>query len=305
MPRPHRINIKGGFYHVLTRGNHGQEIFLADGDQKRFLENLGKYTHIFEYKLHCYCLMSNHFHLLLETEMANLSKIMQRLLTACTLYFNKKHNQSGHLFQGRFKSLLIEKDSYLIELSRYIHLNPVRANIVKRPEDYRWSSLRYYLKGQSNNLLFLKDVLNSFGGDGRAYLKFVYQGIGKEFSLSITQGLYLGSKKFIDKIRGGITKKGVKERQVSDISFDGIKENVCKYLEIEPKDLIKTRRRQPDIQQSRKVLIYLARQYTPMTLSEIGQKLGGVSPQLVNNASRQVTSDKNLRNLALTILNQM
>ncbi len=180
--------------------------------------------------------------------MANLSKIMQRLLTAYTLYFNKKHNQSGHLFQGRFKSLLIEKDDYLVELSRYIHLNPVRANIVKRPEDYRWSSLRYYLKGQSNNFLFLKDILNPFGGDGRAYLKFVYDGIGKEFSLSITQGLYLGSKEFIDKIRDRIAKKGVEKKQNSDTSFDGIKEGVCRYLEVEPDDIIKTRRRQPDIQ---------------------------------------------------------
>ena len=122
---------------------------------------------------------------------------------------------------------MIEKDDYLIELSRYIHLNPVRANIVKRPEDYRWSSLRYYVNGQSNNFLFLKDILNPFGEDGRAYLKFVYDGIGKEFSLYITQGLYLGSKEFIDKIRDRIAKKDVERKQNSDTSFYGIKEGVC------------------------------------------------------------------------------
>lgn len=147
--------------------------------------------------------------------------------------------------------------------------------------------------------------MSFFGGDGRAYLKFVYEGTDKEFNFPITQGLYLGSREFIDEIRSRITKKAIKDRQISDIPFDKIKEGVCRYFEMKPHELLKIRRRQPAIQQSRKVLIYLARQYTPMTLSEIGQKLGGVSPQLVNNAFRQVNSDKNMRNLALGILNQM
>jgi putative transposase len=97
MPRPHRINIEGGFYHILTRGNQRQDIFLTDTDRKRFLEYLEKYTAIFNYKLHCYCLMSNHFHLLLETKVANLSKIMQRLLTASLVGSNLKYTFSLNL----------------------------------------------------------------------------------------------------------------------------------------------------------------------------------------------------------------
>jgi len=147
--------------------------------------------------------------------------------------------------------------------------------------------------------------LSPFGGDGRVYLKFVYDGIGRQFSPSVTQGLYLDSKEFIDKIRYRVTKKGVEEKQNSDASYDGIKDSVCRYLDVEPDDILKTRRKQPYIQKSRKVLMYLARQYTPMTLSEIGQKLGGVSPHLVSNAFRQLHSDKNLRDLVVTIFSQM
>ncbi|MBW1920759.1 MAG: transposase [Deltaproteobacteria bacterium] len=305
MPRPHRINIKGGFYHILTRGNNRQDIFFADTDEERFLGYLEKYAAVFKYKVHCYCLMPNHIHLLLETEEANLSKIMQRLLSAYTLYFNKKHNQTGHLFQGRFKSLVVEKDDYLIELSRYIHLNPVRANIVKKPEDYRWSSLGYYLGGRSNNFLWVEDILSPFGGDGMAYLEFVYEGIDREFTPSITQSLYLGSKDFIKKIKDTLGENETEEKQESDISFARLKEGVCKYFQVSPDDITKARRREHDIRQSRKVLIYLARQYTPMTLSEIGVELGGASPQLVSNAFREVELDKNLRELATTIFSQM
>ena len=113
--------------------------------------------------------------------------------------------------------------------------------------------------------------MSPFGGDGRVYLKFVYDGIGRQFSPSVTQGLYLDSKEFIDKIRYRVTKKGVEEKQNSDASYDGIKDSVCRYLDVEPDDILKTRRKQPYIQKSRKVLMYLARQYTPMTLSEIGK----------------------------------
>ena len=130
MARPLRIEWPGALYHVTDRGNERQLIFRDDQDRRKFLHYFEETIEKFGLIVHALCLMPNHYHIEIETPNGNLSKAMQWLKTTYTVYFNHRHSRSGHLFQGRYKSIVVEKDSYLLELSRYIHLNPVRAGLV-------------------------------------------------------------------------------------------------------------------------------------------------------------------------------
>ena len=145
MSRPLRIEFAGLFYHVTARGNERKKVFVSQRDYARFKEYLAIARERFGCVLHAYVLMGNHYHFLLETTEANLSKVMHYLNGSYTTYFNVKRKRSGHLFQGRYKSIVVDRDSYLLELSRYIHLNPVRAGIKERPEEYPHSSYGCYL----------------------------------------------------------------------------------------------------------------------------------------------------------------
>ena len=140
MARPLRIIYEGAFYHVTARGNERRRIFLSHRDYEKFLSYLAEAVHKYGVILHAFVLMANHYHLIVETPKGNLSSFMHSLNSAYTTYFNIKRRRAGHLFQGRYKALLIDVDNYLLELSRYIHLNPVRAGMTERPEAYRYSS---------------------------------------------------------------------------------------------------------------------------------------------------------------------
>ena len=140
MARPIRIEYEGGVYHVTARGNARQDIFADSKDYRTFLMVLAGVVERYRWIVHAYCLMNNHYHLLVETPQANLSQGMRRLNGVYTLKYNRNHNVAGHLFQGRYKAFIVEKDVYLLELSRYIALNPVRAGLVSSPEGWSWSS---------------------------------------------------------------------------------------------------------------------------------------------------------------------
>ncbi len=142
MTRPLRIEFPGAIYHVTSRGNARQKVFLDDEDREVFLSTLAWVIERFGWICHAYCLMGNHFHLMIETPTPNLSRGMRQLNGVYTQGFNRRHGKVGHLFRGRFKAILVERDSYLLELARYVVLNPVRAKMVKAPERYAWSSYR-------------------------------------------------------------------------------------------------------------------------------------------------------------------
>ncbi|MBI5465523.1 transposase [Candidatus Gottesmanbacteria bacterium] len=163
MGYPIRISVEGFVYHITVRGNGRSDIFLETRDFLRILKRLKEYKEKLKFFLYAYVLMPNHFHLLLEpTARGTITKIMQTINTAYTMYFNKKYSHVGHVFQGRFHSIIVEKEPYLLEVSRYIHLNPVRAGLVTKPEDYSWSSYRTYLGKEKNPLIDTQLVLQLF-----------------------------------------------------------------------------------------------------------------------------------------------
>ena len=142
MARPLRIEFAGAVYHVTARGDGQEDIYLGDDDRRLFLEVLGEVCERFDWVVHAYCLMDNHYHLLVETPNANLAKGMRQLNGVYTQAFNRGHARVGHVFQGRYKAILVQKESYLLELARYIVLNPVRARMVRSAKDWPWSSYR-------------------------------------------------------------------------------------------------------------------------------------------------------------------
>jgi len=206
MTRPLRIEFNGALYHVTTRGNARQAIFLSGEDFTNFLSTLSSVVKRYHFLLHAYCLMDNHYHLLVETPEGNLSKGMRQLNGLYAQHFNQKHQRVGHLLQGRYHSILVDKENYLLELCRYIVLNPVRAGMVKEPKDYRWSSYLATCGNQRIPGLFTDWILSQFGKDkektSRLYKAFVLSGINEASPLKEVKGqLYLGKEPFIDQIK--------------------------------------------------------------------------------------------------------
>ncbi|HYF97629.1 MAG TPA: transposase [Coxiellaceae bacterium] len=162
MPRALRIHYENACYHVILRGNNYEDIFLSDNDQLLFCALLEKAIQKFNFKIHLFCLMTNHVHLLIQVSETPLSKIMQNISMRYTYWLNKKLARVGHVFQGRYKAILVEKDEYLLELCRYIHFNPVKAAITTRAEDYHWSSHNDYLGKRHFPWLTTIWILNYF-----------------------------------------------------------------------------------------------------------------------------------------------
>ena len=165
MSRAWRIEYEGAYYHLLSRGNQGGDIFINKDDRFLFLDTLGEMSERFEMDVYAYVLMSNHYHLLVRTRQANLKKAMHWFGTTYTQRYNRQHFRSGHLFQGRYKSIIVQNDAYLLQLSYYIHRNPLRAKMVKRLADYRWSSYRIYGYGKKTpDWLTTELILSHFKG---------------------------------------------------------------------------------------------------------------------------------------------
>lgn len=162
MSRAWRIEYEGAYYHLMSRGNDGKDIYLDDNDRHLFLETLSEMSERFEVDIFAYVLMTNHYHLLVQTRRANLKKTMHWLGTTYTRRFNNRHGKSGHLFQGRYKSILVEDDAYITRLSCYIHRNPLRAKIVRRLAEYPWSSYPVYAYGRKNPDWLSTDLILSY-----------------------------------------------------------------------------------------------------------------------------------------------
>lgn len=204
MARPLRIEFAGALYHVTARGNAQADIYADDGDRQQFLSLLQNTVERYDWYCHAYCLMDNHYHLLIETNSPSLSRGMKFLNGTYTQYYNRQHQRVGHVFQGRFKAILVQKDTYLLELARYIALNPVRARRVRSAKDWPWSSYRATAGYAASAACLTTDwVLGGFAKTKHVaqqrYRTFVQQGKGQ---LSPWQKLknqiYLGDDGFVD-----------------------------------------------------------------------------------------------------------
>ena len=162
MARPVRIECEGAVYHVTARGNERSKIFFSRKDYARFKEYLGEAKEKYGFLLNAYVLMTNHYHLVVETPQKNLSRIMHYLNGSYTTYTNIKRKRSGHLFQGRYKAIVVDKENYLLELSRYLHLNPVRAKMVEKPEEYPYSSYTSFISASPESMVNVGAVLGMF-----------------------------------------------------------------------------------------------------------------------------------------------
>ena len=303
MSRPLRIEYPGVFYHVTSRGNERKLVFQSARDRERYLSYLESAHERYGAVIHTYCLMGNHYHLLLETPRGNLSQIIHHINGAYTTYFNIKRDRSGHLFQGRFKGILVDKDAYCKELSRYIHLNPVRAGMVKTPAEYPWSSYRCFIgKDKKPEWLTTELVLGDFGGEGRkgyrGYREYVERIETKKLEnpfKRVIASTFLGSEEFINNIRMEyLEKKKLDKRNIPAIkkvlkgpSFEEIEEAVVKVLG-------------KDHALGKKTCVYLSHQYSGMRLEEIGAYFGmkgSAVSQLSRRFQEREKGDKELRGI--------
>jgi len=272
MARKPRIHFPGALYHVISRGNRRQGVFLDEKDLQRFLTYLSDCKNRFPFRLYAYALMKNHLHLLIEVEEIPLSRIIQSLLFGYARYFNRRYGEVGHLFQGRYKAILCDKDAYLLELVRYIHLNPVRAKIVRGPEDYVWTGHLSYLGKGGKGLIDEGFVLDQLSGNRslgrRRYRQFVWEGISsghEEKYYQVKDQRYLGEESFVDRIE---TERQERESWVYDVSLEAISQEVSRATGItEDKLYAATRGREGA--RGRGLVAYLARKISGYMVKEI------------------------------------
>ncbi len=208
MARPLRLEFPGAVYHITARGNERRPVFRDDEDRRLFLSMVERTVARWRWVVHGYCLMGNHYHLVIETPEANLSRGMRQLNGEYTQAFNRRHRRVGHLFQGRFKALVVEKESHLLEVSRYVVLNPVKARgmQVRGPEDWPWSSYRATAGDEAPPAwLTVSWILSRFGKEvGRArtgYRCFVKEGMSRKAALEERSGLWVGSEGFGERLQ--------------------------------------------------------------------------------------------------------
>jgi REP element-mobilizing transposase RayT len=302
MARPLRISYPNAFYHVTCRGNDRRVIFRDDHDRTRFLDRLRSALEIFSVRVHAYVLMSNHFHLIIETPKANLSEFMRQFNISYTGYYNRRHRRSGHLYQGRFKAVVVDKDSYLLELSRYVHLNPVRIKAkAQRPESerireisrYRWSSLAGYLEGKRKaSWVTYEVVLGYVDGSRQKYAGFVQDGIREGFPTpweDLRAQMVLGDRDFVEKLKGmkirGSAKDQPSYRMIQSIDAEALIKKAANYFRLDEAALTKKR---GWYRQQRALVMELLHRYSGLKQRIIGERFGGLDEGMVSRDCRAI-----------------
>ena len=266
MARKPRIEYEGAFYHVITRGNQRQKIFKGNDDFQKYINLLAFYKERYKYSLHAYVLMSNHVHILIETRTIPLSKILQGINQSYTMYYNRKYRTVGHLFQGRYKAILCDKDAYLLSLIKYIHLNPVRAKIAKKAGQYRWSSHQSYSKQQKNDIVDTDPVLRMFS-EGKSHARKLYGAyiddgveVKKEDIYRTVSQRILGEEKFVDTVIERIEERLENSKKRHEYSLKEIAETTVKIRGITLKQL-REKSKDRDILTARKLASLVAKEY--------------------------------------------
>jgi len=250
MARRPRVFAPGLLYHVIVRGNQGRKTFQSDEDYTVYLDRLERYRLKCHIRVYAYCLMPNHVHLLVETGSIALAKFMQGLQQSYTQYFNRRHRKVGHVFQGRYKAIICEREKYLWALVRYIHLNPVRARLARRPEAYRYSGHNSYLANRPARIVEGRPILRLFGGK-KAYERFVLEGIGEDHNDAyyvVEDQRFLGDEGFGEEIsRGSEAKEGPARRKPIEAVF----KEIARRVQAAP-ELLRSQDRRWDISKRRR-----------------------------------------------------
>ena len=305
MARPLRLEFPGAVYHIMARGNARQDIFLDDADRHRFLSLFAREVGQQGWRCYAYCLMGNHYHLLIETPEGNLVTGMRRLNGVYTQSFNRRHGKVGHLFQGRYHSVLVDRDNYLLELCRYVVLNPVRARIVKKAADWPWSSYRATAgKIQPPNWLAVDWVLGQFGrsrvGARQVYKRFVTEGLDVASPWSDVRGqIWLGGEAFLarmERLAAGSPLEEVPDIQAHPArpTREDVLQAVSEVYDMDTKAI--TSRTHQD---AYKGAVYLLRRVANVPLKEVAD-LFNVSPPRISQIQKQAKAgrfDKKLTRL--------
>lgn len=317
MARQLRIEYPGALYHILSRGNERGAIFRDDKDHTIFLETLRESAEITGVIILAYVLMKNHYHLIVETPNGNLSQFMKHFNLTYTVRFNRRHQRVGHLFQGRYKSLVIEEDPYPPTLSRYIHLNPIRTKSWQEKETeekikylsaYRWSTLPAYLNAKSKMVWLNYSKILSYFGKGnighKKYSKYILEGIGKEISNpfeEIKHQIVLGTERFVENIRTRfLTNNKVRElpslRQLKGLSLDQVISEICEHFGVTKHEIISKNKANMKI---KKIAMEMCYRYTNLSQEEIGLRFGNIDYSTVSQNRRrlklEMEKDRNLR----------
>jgi REP element-mobilizing transposase RayT len=300
MARRPRLFAPGILYHVIVRGNHREKTFLNERDYQAYLERLGRYRKRFGVTVYAYCLMSNHAHLLVETGSQPLSRFMQSLQQSYTQYFNRKHGKVGHLFQGRYKAIVCEKDEYLLSLVRYIHLNPMRAKLVHKLDEYPYSGHRNYWMGLASEVLEPSRVLDMLGGCA-AYRRFVEEGLQeghREDYYDVIDQRFLGEERFVEKLKVQADEEAQTPRPKKPVS--AAFRHVARALGVEPA-VLSGADRGWETSRCRALIAYVLIRRLGYTLKDVAKYLArdmATVSSLVSRYSNRMATDEELQKQA-------
>jgi REP element-mobilizing transposase RayT len=318
MARRARAEVEGGLYHVITRGVNRRQMFDAPADCEKFLSLLEVQKTRLPFFLYAYCLMTNHVHLLIERQADTIGRIMHRVLTGYTQYYNRRYRRVGHLLQGRHKSILCQSDRYLSELVRYVHLNPVRAGMVATPEQYKYSGHRAYLGLEAAGIVDIDPVLRHFGVKRTVarerYRQFVAMGLrlGHQPELYLTdEGRILGTEEFVDATihRIGETRRTVRKEdggkvnpQFSAVRLIEAMEEICQL----PRAQFCGTSKRPAVVIAKEMLVLTGRQAgaSLKILSEITGLSSSTISRRHGAAKFKVNNNEELKKLAAKIKEQ-
>lgn len=277
MARKQRIHYPGALYHVILRGNTQQDVFFEDCDRYRFFLLLQEGSEKFGYRIHAYCLMTNHIHLVIQVGETPLSRIMQSLSLRYTAWINRRLNRSGHLFQGRYKAVLVDADSYLLELVAYIHLNPLRAGMAASLGDYAWCSHSAYLGQEVVPWLTTDQVLTMLGCSRdkavRSFSNFVEERMGESHKFEFYRGgefdsRLLGDERFVDEAMKMAQMPRELKPTVGQV-LEAVK-NICNIDD----ETLSSRQRSGSIAEARTLAAWAVSEFSDGTISEVGRLFG-------------------------------
>ena len=311
MARALRVEYPGAFYHVIHRGNAGEDIFKSIRDREKFLEYLQAAVERYGIKIHTYCLMTNHYHLLVETPEANLSRAIKWVNVSYAGYFNRKRHRQGHLFQGRYKAILVDADEYLKQLSRYIHLNPIRSGMVTELDTYLFSSYPALIgQVKAPNWLESTWLLSLFGKSRRNaaknYRDFVEKvdvaGVENP-ATEINGGFILGGAEFVNWVKESFLSGREEKKDVPQLrqlkprkSLDAIMAAVCRDFNCEAGQIL---RKGAKKNTARDVAIYLARKLSGLNSVDLGIYFGNICGAAItgryNHTSEQIIRNRHLK----------